>query len=215
MRVMQLEDSTFWAGSWPVARNMAATMFEAWALLPPIEPATAEPTRFFWMFRSTSDATVVCRASERARHEAETPNTGTRAHHTRPRKRACVYLEDFLDDAFLNDGLGDDRLASALEPVDSGGLLVRAVVARQRQDLNVGEVVCVCDRTVACEQESERIASDCVQQCKSAGVPVMTSSAFSTPLEIMFMPMASPVALLKRRKRVLPARPVLICTRAL
>lgn len=38
MMVMQLLLSTFCAGSWPVARNTAVTMFAACALNPPIDP---------------------------------------------------------------------------------------------------------------------------------------------------------------------------------
>ena len=40
---MLVDDSTFWAGSWPHARNMAVTTLEACALKPPSEPPSAEP----------------------------------------------------------------------------------------------------------------------------------------------------------------------------
>lgn len=53
MSVMHVLDSTFCAGSCPVARKTAVTMFEACALNPPRAPAIALPTRFFWMLVST------------------------------------------------------------------------------------------------------------------------------------------------------------------
>jgi len=57
--VMQLDDSTFWAGSCPVARNMAVTILEACALKPPILPAIADPIKFLAMLTSTRASTVV------------------------------------------------------------------------------------------------------------------------------------------------------------
>ena len=53
----QCDDSTTWAASWPVARKMAATIFEAWAFQPPSEPASDAPTRFFFFFYRTISAT--------------------------------------------------------------------------------------------------------------------------------------------------------------
>ncbi|VEU40590.1 unnamed protein product [Pseudo-nitzschia multistriata] len=61
IRVMQLEDSTFCAGSCPVAKKTAVTMFEAWALNPPIAPAMADPIRFLLRLVCTNAATVVLR----------------------------------------------------------------------------------------------------------------------------------------------------------
>mmetsp|Transcript_9699 Transcript_9699/g.20527 ORF Transcript_9699/g.20527 Transcript_9699/m.20527 type:complete len:346 (+) Transcript_9699:339-1376(+) len=61
IRVMQLDDSTFWAGSCPVARKTAVTTLAAWALNPPKAPAMAEPTRFFWRFVFTMEGTSVLR----------------------------------------------------------------------------------------------------------------------------------------------------------
>ena len=58
-RSRHMEDSTFCAGSWPVAMKMAVTMLEAWALKPPTEAAMAEPTRFLAMLSSTSSSTLV------------------------------------------------------------------------------------------------------------------------------------------------------------
>jgi hypothetical protein len=43
MCMMQFELSTFWAGSWPVARKHAVTMLDAWALYPPIDPVCNGP----------------------------------------------------------------------------------------------------------------------------------------------------------------------------
>ena len=40
-----------------------------------------------------------------------------------------------------NDGLGTHGLTAALDPVDSGGLLVRAEVSGERDYLHVGEDV--------------------------------------------------------------------------
>ena len=75
MLMMQLDDSTFCAGSCPVAMNIAVTIFEACALKPPgpsqhttllrqctrvpMEPAIALPTRFLATFSSTNAGTVV------------------------------------------------------------------------------------------------------------------------------------------------------------
>mmetsp|Transcript_53840 Transcript_53840/g.109506 ORF Transcript_53840/g.109506 Transcript_53840/m.109506 type:complete len:306 (-) Transcript_53840:1017-1934(-) len=59
MSVMQLEDSTFWAASWPVARYTAVTRLEAWALKPPTEPAMAEPMRFLLVFSAIMGSTSV------------------------------------------------------------------------------------------------------------------------------------------------------------
>lgn len=135
MRVMQLEDSTFWAGSWPVAMNMAVTILEACALLPPMDPAMAEPIKFFWTLRSTSDSTVVwqcrkwvsCSVGKERAEKAERDGN----------------LEHVLDYSLLDGGLSDHGLAASLEPVDGRRLLVSAIVARQRQNLEVGEVVFV------------------------------------------------------------------------
>mmetsp|Transcript_4765 Transcript_4765/g.7562 ORF Transcript_4765/g.7562 Transcript_4765/m.7562 type:complete len:201 (-) Transcript_4765:309-911(-) len=59
MRVMQLELSTFCAGSCPVARKTAVTLFAAWALNPPTVPAMALPMRFLLRFASTMAFTDV------------------------------------------------------------------------------------------------------------------------------------------------------------
>mmetsp|Transcript_7878 Transcript_7878/g.26807 ORF Transcript_7878/g.26807 Transcript_7878/m.26807 type:complete len:225 (+) Transcript_7878:242-916(+) len=59
MRVMQLELSTFCAGSWPQARYTAVTMFAACALKPPTLPAMALPTRFLFVLVYTMAETVV------------------------------------------------------------------------------------------------------------------------------------------------------------
>eukprot|EP00966_Prymnesium_polylepis_P103064 2387281-Prymnesium_polylepis.1 len=56
MRVMQLDDSTFCAGSCPHARKTAVTTLEACALNPPSEPAIAEPTRFLFVLTSATRA---------------------------------------------------------------------------------------------------------------------------------------------------------------
>lgn len=45
--------------TWPVAMNMAVTMFAACALNPPMDPAMADPTRFLLMLSSTNASTVV------------------------------------------------------------------------------------------------------------------------------------------------------------
>jgi hypothetical protein len=72
---------------------------------------------------------------------------------------------------------------------------------------------CVCGVVVSLALLCGHLAGESrKERARGISIPVMTSSAFSTPLEIMFMPMASPVALLKRRKSVLPAIPVLILT---
>ena len=81
--VIQLELHTTWAGSWenqqehsvksiprsikiinyqltcPVAMKMAVTIFIAWALKPPTEPAMADPIRFLLVFTSTKESTLV------------------------------------------------------------------------------------------------------------------------------------------------------------
>merc|ERR1712232_523584 len=57
--VRQLLLSTFCAGSWPVAKNTAVTIFDACALKPPIVPDIADPIRFFCRFVSTIAFTVV------------------------------------------------------------------------------------------------------------------------------------------------------------
>ena len=50
-----------------------------------------------------------------------------------------VTLEDGPDDLAGDDSLGDDTLATAIDPVDSSRLLVRAVVARDSNDSHVLE----------------------------------------------------------------------------
>lgn len=45
----------------PVAMKMAVTRLAAWALKPPMLPATIDPTRFLLMFKSTRLATDVFR----------------------------------------------------------------------------------------------------------------------------------------------------------
>mmetsp|Transcript_1520 Transcript_1520/g.3959 ORF Transcript_1520/g.3959 Transcript_1520/m.3959 type:complete len:221 (-) Transcript_1520:1623-2285(-) len=61
IRVMQLDDSTFCAGSCPVAKKTAVTILEACALNPPIAPAMADPIRFLLRFVCTRAETVVFR----------------------------------------------------------------------------------------------------------------------------------------------------------
>ena len=48
-------------------------------------------------------------------------------------------LEHLLDDLARDDRLSDDALATSLDPVDRSGLLVRAVVARERKDRHMRE----------------------------------------------------------------------------
>ena len=57
--VIQWELSIFWAGSWPVAINTAETILDAWALKPPMAPASADPVKFLSMFNSNKAGTVV------------------------------------------------------------------------------------------------------------------------------------------------------------
>lgn len=61
--VIQWELPIFWAGSLPVAINTAETIFEAWSLNPPMEPARADPVKFLSMFNSNKPGTVVFRTS--------------------------------------------------------------------------------------------------------------------------------------------------------
>lgn len=49
-------------------------------------------------------------------------------------------LENRLDDRTRDDGLGDNGLAAALDPVDRGRLLVGAIVARKSKNLHVREM---------------------------------------------------------------------------
>ena len=50
-------------------------------------------------------------------------------------------LEYLLDDLAWDDGLSDDALATSLDPVDRSGLLVRAIVAREREDGHMRELL--------------------------------------------------------------------------
>ncbi|GKT97124.1 hypothetical protein Ct61P_14974 [Colletotrichum tofieldiae] len=52
-----------------------------------------------------------------------------------------VTLEHVLDDITRDDGLGNDALSTSVNPVDSGGLLIRAVVTRDRNDAHVLEAL--------------------------------------------------------------------------
>mmetsp|Transcript_17751 Transcript_17751/g.68860 ORF Transcript_17751/g.68860 Transcript_17751/m.68860 type:complete len:279 (+) Transcript_17751:334-1170(+) len=143
MRVMQLELSTFWAGSCPHARYTAVTTLEACALKPPMEPAMAEPTRFFCVFRSSISSTLLF-------------------------STVCTML--------------------------------RLIVASTTTDLPRPSTQLTAAGFLSVHRLPLRLTTR-----MSGNVSSITVSAFSTPLEIMFMPIASPVLLLNRRKRFFPA----------
>merc|ERR1719491_1556484 len=63
INVMQLELSTFCAGSCPVARKTAVTILAAWALNPPIDPANADPIKFLSILSLTIVFTSVLRVA--------------------------------------------------------------------------------------------------------------------------------------------------------
>lgn len=121
----------------PQAMKMAATMFAAWALKPPILPAIAEPTRFLLMFRSTRAAVLlfsICTtmkrlSSRKNRFESICLNLAATM---QPVER--LYL---LHHPPRHRGLTHNRLPSAQNPVDCSGLLVSAVVTTERQHLQV------------------------------------------------------------------------------
>mmetsp|Transcript_1132 Transcript_1132/g.2546 ORF Transcript_1132/g.2546 Transcript_1132/m.2546 type:complete len:221 (+) Transcript_1132:424-1086(+) len=100
--VIQLEDSTFCAGSCPVAKKIAVTMLEAWALNPPMAPAIADPIRFLLMFVCTRAATVVLRV-------VRTTSFGMTASTTTDLPRPC---NQFVAAAFLSVHMFPDRAMS-------------------------------------------------------------------------------------------------------
>ena len=73
---MHVEDSTFWAGSWPHARKSAVTRLDECALKPPIEPAIADPTKFLYVFTSTIAAGSTL-STERTSEAGMTASTAT------------------------------------------------------------------------------------------------------------------------------------------
>mmetsp|Transcript_13948 Transcript_13948/g.44264 ORF Transcript_13948/g.44264 Transcript_13948/m.44264 type:complete len:337 (+) Transcript_13948:205-1215(+) len=143
MSVMQLELSTTWATSCPVAMNTAATMLAACALKPPILPATAEPVRFLVMLRSTMRSGVVLSTRR------TTSPVSTASHTTLfPRPSTQLMAAGFLSAHTLPE----------MEMTSTSGK-----------------------------------------------APTSCSRAAFTPLETMFMPMASPVEEQNRRKQLRPA----------
>ena len=66
LRIFQYHPISF-TPTCPVAKNMAATMFAACALFPPIDPASAAPIRFFTVFRRMMSATSHLRVEWRMR----------------------------------------------------------------------------------------------------------------------------------------------------
>mmetsp|Transcript_12201 Transcript_12201/g.34424 ORF Transcript_12201/g.34424 Transcript_12201/m.34424 type:complete len:238 (-) Transcript_12201:703-1416(-) len=149
--VMQLDDSTTWAGSWPVAMKIAATMFAAWALKPPSVPAMADPMRFLLTLSS-----MTCFTDDLSTDSTTFFVSTASAMTDCPRPMVQLTAEDFLSVHTLPDTLQTSRLGK----------------------------YCFTQR-----------------------------SASSTPLDTMFMPIASPVLERKRRYRLRPARIGVIDTR--
>ena len=85
MSVMQFDDSTFCAASWPVARKTAVTMFDACALKPPLVPAIADPTKFFAVLSCAAASGVVLSTRE-------TTSAGSVASATTEQPRPSIQL---------------------------------------------------------------------------------------------------------------------------
>ncbi len=105
--VIAFAPSTTCASSWPVARNIDATTFATWALKP-IDPAFADPSRFFRVLISAIAAGVVWSFDS-------TTSRGifTSAVTERPRPSIALIAAGFLSEQTLPDSAMSEALVSA------------------------------------------------------------------------------------------------------
>lgn len=134
VRVMQLALSTTCAGFCPVAMKTAAARFAAWALNPPIEPAMADPIRFFdtfsWTMLLTSlfKTSLVTFAGTMALATMPLPRLLTQSKcHKHPFWEDSIFKagQETTNHSFANSILG--KLRRDIRPAVLGRLLVAGV----------------------------------------------------------------------------------------
>lgn len=110
-------------------------------------------------------------------------------------------------------GLADGRPPATHDPVDGTRFLVGAVVAADRQHLHVGTLLPQSVQGLlrslggACKKRALEGEEEVADDSRYPPPPGDGGANGGDTLEIMFMPMASPVCEWKRMYRFLPAKP--------